>query len=178
MGSRVLAPVAAAAVVSVPLLLTIGSVEAQSRCYLGGHLHNRDRQIGKGAVLDAECPGFTLHAAPFGNWGVFSRFSAIKDDMGLLLEGTVMGTVVDASGDAVQGATVHAKYESFEGAQFLASFIGGFTLTRPDGQFHVRGIVPNEHFILYAEFDGRRSDSMRLQATPGVPLQDVILRVE
>lgn len=65
-----------------------------------------------------------------------------------------------------------------EGALLLASFIGGFTLTRPDGQFRVSGIVPNERFVIYAEHDGRRTGSVRLQATPGVPIEGVTLRFD
>ena len=65
-----------------------------------------------------------------------------------------------------------------EGALLLASFIGGFTLTRPDGQFRVSGIVPNERFVIPAEHDGRRTGSVRLQATPGVPIKGVALRFD
>lgn len=59
-----------------------------------------------------------------------------------------------------------------------ASFIGGFTLTRPDGRFRVSGIVPNERFVIHAEHDGRRTGSVRLQATPGVPIEGVTLRFD
>ena len=75
-----------AAVIAVVMLLDVqGIVEAQSgRCYLGGHLYNRNWQIGTDAVISAECPSsslpFTIHSAPFGNWGVHFRFGGVRDE--------------------------------------------------------------------------------------------------
>ena len=73
-----------AAVIAVVMLLDVqGIVEAQSgRCYLGGHLYNRNREIGRGGIISAECPSsfpITIHDAPFGNWGVSSRFGRRRD---------------------------------------------------------------------------------------------------
>ena len=69
-----------AAVIAVVILLDVqGIVEAQSgRCYLGGHLYNRNREIGRGGAISAECPG-SIHSAPFGNWGVNSYFGRIRN---------------------------------------------------------------------------------------------------
>lgn len=70
----------AAVVAAVMLLDLTGIVEAQSgRCYLGGHLYNRNRQIARDGVIEAECPGFTIHTPPFGNWGVHSLFGGKRD---------------------------------------------------------------------------------------------------
>lgn len=74
MRSRIFAPVLALAVgVAVPMIISVGVIEAQSRCYLGGHLYNRDREIAQGGVIRGECPP-SWHGEPFGNWGVHSRF--------------------------------------------------------------------------------------------------------
>lgn len=78
----------AAVVAAVMLFDLTGIVEAQSgRCYLGGHLYNRNRQIARDGVIEAECPsripppvGWTIHSAPFGNWGVHSLFGGKRDE--------------------------------------------------------------------------------------------------
>ena len=64
--------------------LALAGVNAQGsrRCHLGGHLYNRDRQIAEGGIIDAECPlpyPIPWHSAPFGNWGVHSRFGGIRN---------------------------------------------------------------------------------------------------
>ena len=77
----------AAAIAAVMLFDLTGIVEAQSgRCYLGGHLYNRNRQIARGGVIKAECPSHVplprilQHSAPFGNWGVHSVFGGKRDE--------------------------------------------------------------------------------------------------
>lgn len=97
-------------------------------------------------------------------------------DIGLLLDGSVIGTVVDADGSAVSGATISAEYLSFDGAAFVGHYIGGFTRTGTDGRFRVTGIVPDESFVVHAELDGRRISSSTLRATPGTPIEGVVLR--
>ena len=102
-----------------------------------------------------------------------------RTDIGLLLDGVVFGTVVDGTGDLVIGADIHAEYESYEGAVLLENFIGGITMTDLDGRFQLRGIVPDESFFIYATHeDGQRSARMRLRAMPGVPLENVVLRLD
>lgn len=70
-----------AVVIAVAVLLDLTSVlEAQSgRCRLDGYLYNRNRKIGPGGRISAECPGL-FHTAPFGNWGVHSIFGGIKNE--------------------------------------------------------------------------------------------------
>ena len=68
---RTLAAVAMA--VALPMMLSIVIVEAAGKCFLGGHLYNKDRKISEGGVIEAECPG-SIHTPPMGNWGVVSRF--------------------------------------------------------------------------------------------------------
>lgn len=58
------------------------------------------------------------------------------------------------------------------------SFVGGRDLTGNDGTFAVNGIVPDTEFQLYAESeDGRRSEVVTLTASPGLPLEGVVLRM-
>lgn len=93
----------AAVVAAVMLFDLTGIVEAQSgRCYLGGHLYNRNRQIARDGVIEAECPsripppvGWTIHSAPFGNWGVHSLFGA-RETRGSSLAG--LGTAISCNG--------------------------------------------------------------------------------
>lgn len=98
--------------------------------------------------------------------------------IGLLLEGTVSGRVLDGSENAA-GAEVFPVYgSSFEAAEMIASFVGGRLVTGDDGLFRINGIVPDQTFSLYAETaDGRRSDVVTLRATPGIPIENVVLRV-
>lgn len=65
---------AAAAMAAAVVLVLSVMVEAAGKCFLGGHLYNKDRRISEGGVIEAECPGNSPHSAPFGNWGVVSRF--------------------------------------------------------------------------------------------------------
>jgi len=83
MKRRILSALIAATVAAVPILLTLGVVadevvEARSRCYLGGHLYNRSRQIAQGGRINAECGGGG-HSVPWGNWGVKSVFGSVKN---------------------------------------------------------------------------------------------------
>ena len=100
-------------------------------------------------------------------------------DVGMLLEGSVSGRVVDAQGDAIGGALVDIIYNGFTDAALLSSFVSGYVLTGDDGQFLVTGIVPNEGFSIYAELeDGSRSGSQALTASPGMTIENVVLRIE
>ena len=68
----------AAAFVAAAAIISLEVVEARNTCYLGGHLYNRNRQIEEGGIIDAECPHL-YHSAPFGNWGVHSRFGGLTN---------------------------------------------------------------------------------------------------
>lgn len=69
----------AVAGVVAAVILSFEVSEAAGTCWLGGHLYNRNRQIAEGGVINVECPG-GIHSAPFGNWGVDSRFGSIKNE--------------------------------------------------------------------------------------------------
>ena len=126
------------------------------------------------ALVFADAPGF----AP--TWSTVNlRAGRVQNArIGLLLEGTVSGSVLDGSENAA-GAEVFLVYDdSFEGAEMLESFVGGYLITDDDGRFRVDGIVPDETFGLYAETkDGRRSPAVTLRATPGIPIENIVLRV-
>lgn len=126
------------------------------------------------ATLVAHAEGF----APNTKTVTLTAGGSKTADIGLLLDGTVSGTVVDASGNAVAEAYVHVAYDGFDGDALLLSFVGGHRVSDSDGQFFVNGIVPNEGFAVYAETeDGRRSPSMSLQATPGITIENVTLKL-
>ena len=86
MRRRVFSALIATAIAAVAMLLTpsiVEVVDAASRCYLGGHLYNRNRQLTTGARISAECPKPypipNIHSPPFGNWGAWSRFGGRRD---------------------------------------------------------------------------------------------------
>lgn len=71
----------ASVVIAVAVLLDLTAiVEAQSgSCRVGAYLYNRNRKIGPGGRINAECPG-GIHSHPFGNWGVQSSFGAVINE--------------------------------------------------------------------------------------------------
>ncbi len=126
------------------------------------------------AILLASAPGYAPH------------FSALTVDrksqnvrVGMILEGQVRGSVVGADGKPVNGVRLHVEYNSgFPAGEMLVSFVGGHVVTEEGGAFSVNGIVPGEMFGLYAELDGRRSETLSLTALPGIPLEGVRLRIQ
>lgn len=126
------------------------------------------------ATLVGHAEGF----APAFNTVTLTAGGQKTADIGLLLDGTVSGIVVDSSGNAVADAYVHVAYDGFDGDGMLLSFVGGHRVSDSDGKFFVNGIVPNEGFEVYAETeDGRRSSSMSLHATPGVTIENVTFKL-
>jgi len=76
--------VATVAAAVVLILATIDFLEARgSRCYLGAYFYNKDRKIGRGAYIREECDTnfwhWLEHSAPFGNWGVNSKWGSRRD---------------------------------------------------------------------------------------------------
>ena len=127
------------------------------------------------AVLLVQAPGF----APATASTTLVAGDSHSVDVGLLLEGSVSGSVVDGDGDAVAGALVEIVYDGFENADLLSSGLSGYVLTGDDGLFYATGIVPNEQFTIYAELeDGSRSDTHTLSATPGITIENVVLRID
>ena len=124
------------------------------------------------AILLASAPGYAPH---------FSTLTIDKSQdvrVGMVLEGVVRGTVVGADGEPVDGARLYVEYNSgFPAGEMLVSFVGGQVVTEEGGAFSVNGIVPGEAFGLYAELDGRRSETLSLTALPGTPLEGVRLRI-
>ena len=100
-------------------------------------------------------------------------------EVGMLLEGSVVGNVVNAQNNAVGGALIEVMYDGFADAGLLASGISGHIMTGDDGRFRVNGIVPDQRFSIYAELeDGSRSGSQSLTATPGIPIENVVLTIQ
>lgn len=60
------------AVLLQPTAILLAQKQGTGICRLNYRLVNRARHV-DGHHLAAECPGFTLHTAPFGNWGVDSN---------------------------------------------------------------------------------------------------------
>ena len=62
MRSRTLA--SAAMAVALPIVLSnVMVVEAAGKCFLGGHLYNKDRKISEGGVIEAEVSRFDSQSA-------------------------------------------------------------------------------------------------------------------
>ena len=71
--------VATALTVAVLAIASEEFLEAQSgTCYLGAHFFNKDKYIGRNAVISAECPP-SIHTPPWGNWGVRSRHGGARN---------------------------------------------------------------------------------------------------
>lgn len=103
---------------------------------------------------------------------------AHSTDIGMLLEGSVSGSVVDSHSNAVANALVEVEYHGFTDSDLLSTSIGGYVMTDDDGLFFVTGIVPNEGFSIYAELDnGTRSNVQTLTTTPGATLQNITLTI-
>lgn len=124
------------------------------------------------AILLASAPGYAPHISAL---TISSKSQDVR--VGMVLEGAVRGTVVGVDGESVDGASLYVEYNSgFPAGEMLVSFVGGHIVTE-EGEFSVNGIVPGEAFGLYAELDGRRSETLSLTALPGTPLEGVLLRI-
>ena len=95
--------------------------------------------------------------------------------IGLLLEAQATGHVRDARGEPVTGASVSAVYSDLAGAGVLEGFVGGRSLTRADGVFALRGLVPDTTIALRAELDGRRSAVETISVGPGTRRSGLVL---
>ena len=124
------------------------------------------------AVLIARAPGY----APTIASTTLIAGDAHSTDIGMLLEGSVSGSVVDSHSNAVANALVEVEYHGFTDSDLLSTGIGGYVMTDDDGLFFVTGIVPNEGFSIYAELEnGNRSDVQSLTTAPGATLQNITL---
>jgi len=123
----------------------------------------------------AYAPGF----AP--RFGLFTLNEKAPTNVriGLLLDALASGTVVDAAGDPVDGALVHATYSNdTEGAGMLEGLIGGRVQTGADGTFQLDGIVPDETVTLQAEFEGRLSNAVTVTVAPGTIQTEIALQIQ
>ena len=85
--------------------------------------------------------------------------------IGLLREASAAGTVQDAGGDPITGATVYVAYgDSVPGAGKLAGFAAGFNITDSEGTFGIHALVPNMDIYMQAELNGRVSDIVTVPA--------------
>ncbi len=98
--------------------------------------------------------------------------------VGLVLESVASGLVVDANDDPVDGARVRVGYDrSLPGGGYFASFSRGQATTRSEGEFEIRGLVPDTPIALQAELRGRRSDVVTITVGPGMARRDLVLRL-
>jgi hypothetical protein len=93
--------------------------------------------------------------------------------------GVVVGTVTDANGSPVNGATITVRYPpDVYGAGFLARMVGGRTRTGTDGRFRITGILPNTPVDITAHIDTRRSSALPIVVPEGQPLEAVALHID
>ncbi|MEZ2347215.1 carboxypeptidase-like regulatory domain-containing protein [Terriglobus sp. RCC_193] len=81
----------------------------------------------------------------------------------------VTGTVVDKSGAAVKGAVVHLKDAR---ALSQRSYI-----TAEDGQFRFAQLSTSTDYELWADLNGRKSDSKNLSSFDNKKVQDITLKL-
>ena len=102
-------------------------------------------------------------------------------DLVLLEAGEIYGNVVDAAGNAVQGATITVDYVETQDIQFVEVFATAHTASDRNGYFHLPHISPERSFRLVVTHGsytpsiseptvlapGQRRDAGRLQLSPG-----------
>ena len=87
------------------------------------------------------------------------------------------GQVLDAAANPVAGAQLIVRYaDTVAEALMLAGFVGGAPITKADGNFTLTGLVPNTPITLYAEYDGRRTNTVTIEVGPGQMRADLVLR--
>ena len=140
---------------------------------VGGSFRIEDAPPGLAMVL-ARADGF----APY-----FSTFDveAGKDyslRVGLLLEATATGLVLDRNDRLVEGALITAHYdERLQAAGLYSSLAGGIIVTGDDGKFWINGLVPDTPIGLQASLDGWMSEIVTVNMGPGSVWRDVVLRM-
>lgn len=123
------------------------------------------------ALVTARSEGF----APFLGSSTVEGGKLRDIQIGLLLEAQATGYVRDAQGEPISGAFVRATYPNMVSAGILEAFVGGRPLTRADGEFALRGLVPDTPIVLQAELDDRRSAVQTISVAPGTRRLDIVL---
>ncbi|MCC7010390.1 MAG: carboxypeptidase regulatory-like domain-containing protein [Acidobacteria bacterium] len=68
--------------------------------------------------------------------------------------GTVRGSITDANGSPVRGARVRLAYTRADDSNvFLGGFIGGRLITRSDGVFVARNVIPGVPVLVLVDSD-------------------------
>lgn len=116
--------------------------------------------------------------APFFGTLTVEAGEAQSTRIGLLLEAVAGGLVVDANDDPVEGARVRVGYDrALPGGGFFASAARGRATTRSDGEFELRGLLPDTPIAVQAELGGRRSNVVTMNVGPGMAQRGVVLRL-
>lgn len=126
------------------------------------------------AVVLAHAQGF----APYFGTLTVNAGEARTTRIGLLLEAAVSGWVVDGNDDPIEGARVRIGYDrTLPGRGFFASAARGRATTRSEGEFELRGLLPDTPIAVQAELDGRRSDVVTISVAPGMAQRGIVLRL-
>ncbi len=120
-----------------------------------------------------------------------SSFTTVAGDwwdaqIRLSADAEATGQVLDAAAKPVAGAQLVVRYaDTLAEGLMLTSFVGGTTITRTDGTFALKALVPNTPITLHAEYDGQRTNTVTVEKTntaaievgPGQVLSDLVLRL-
>jgi hypothetical protein len=79
---------------------------------------------------------------------------------------SIVGRVVDVNGLPLKGIAIRLGYEN-KALQTLEGFLGGSALTNENGEFRVKGIVPDEALLIQAAADQRSSQRLRILLAAG-----------
>ena len=137
-------------------------------------------------VIVAYSDGYAPVVRPFTTVGGGTIDAHIR-----LSEGAkITGKVLDTYAVPVRNALLVATYQDTkDDAKILAGFIGGAMVTRSNGTFELRGIVPNTPITLYAAeyvypqlvrlpIETYRTDSVTVEVGAGMVRDSVVLRLE
>ena len=113
----------------------------------------------------------------------WSAITLERDDhsarVGLLLEASATGTVIDSSGAPVLGAFVSVAYsDEAGGGGLLDGYTTGRLMTMSDGEFSIYGLLPDTPIEVQGFLeDGRSTDVVTINVSAGFVYEGLVLRV-